>query len=266
MSANRLTRVSLPAGTSVPPGSSRQPSNWSGAKGPAPTEGAAKLVHFVRHAQGHHNVSQAPIYQRPHDAYLTQQGVEQCAALQAATCELRPELVVASPLTRTVQTATLCFDPQRAASGAPLLALEAVRETVNFLCDGRRPISTIRAEFDHVDFAHCTADEDAVWAKYEARHGSATAYTGHRESADLPAVAARWQSAASWLAARPEREIVLVSHCAFLQAIFGTINGRDGKPPPLFDFGGDRDLEAWLAMPFCNCEMRSVLLTFGGGA
>ena len=66
----------------------------------------------------------------------------------------------------------------------------------------------------------------------------------------------------AWLGARSETEIVLVSHCAFLQAILGTIDGRDGRPPALFDCGEDRDLATWLAASFRNCEMRSVLLTF----
>ena len=133
--------VALPAGVPVPPASSRQPSGWSGAT--ATAVGAVgpgaivlgpnqKLVHLVRHAQGFHNVSELKIHLRPHDARLTPAGEEQCAALCAATAALRPALVVASPLTRTLQTATLCFGPQLAAleasDGAPLPALEDVRE------------------------------------------------------------------------------------------------------------------------------------------
>lgn len=226
----------------------------------APPDGW-KLVHFVRHAQGFHNISELPIAQRPLDARLTPAGMEQCAALQATTAALRPALIVSSTLTRTLQTATLCFEPQRKESGAPLLALEEVRETVNFLCDCRRKLSEIAPEFPNADFAACGGlDADEIWAKYEASHGSAEAFTGHRELAELPALADRWRRAAAWLAARPEQEVVVVSHCAFLRAIFGMIDGREGRPGPLFDFAGDRDLEAWMAAPFCNCEMRSVLL------
>ena len=86
---------------------------------------------MVRHAQGFHNVSKLRIHLRPHDAHLTPAGEEQCAALCATTAALRPALIVASPLTRTLQTATLCFGSQLAAleaSGAPLTALEDVRE------------------------------------------------------------------------------------------------------------------------------------------
>ena len=132
--------VALPVGVPVPRPSSRQPSGWSGATATAVTAvGPAaivlgpnqKLVHLVRHAQGFHNVSKLRIHLRPHDAHLTPAGEEQCAALCATTAALRPALIVASPLTRTLQTATLCFGSQLAAleaSGAPLTALEDVRE------------------------------------------------------------------------------------------------------------------------------------------
>ena len=266
--------VALPVGVPVPPPSSRQPSGWSGATvsavaavGPAasvlgPNQ---KLVHLVRHAQGFHNVSELKAHLRPHDARLTPAGEEQCAALRAATTALRPELIVASPLTRALQTATLCFGPQLTqleASGVPLVALEDIRETCNYACDGRRPISQIAAEFPRVDFGGCPDDEDSLWARYEAQYGNQMSYGKHRESAHLHSISLRSRRAFSWLGARPEKEIVLVSHCSFLHTILGTIDGRDGRPPALFDCGEDHDLATWLAASFRNCEMRSVLLTF----
>ena len=61
-----------------------------------------KLLHFVRHAQGTHNVSKLPIQQRELDARLTPDGEAQCAALQRSTAALRPQLVATSPLTLSV--------------------------------------------------------------------------------------------------------------------------------------------------------------------
>ncbi len=140
----------------------------------ASLSGRTKVLHVVRHAEGFHNVDRRPIYERPIDARLTPDGEAQCAALAAATAALRPQLVVSSPLTRTLQTASLAFGAQREAVGAPLLALEAVRETVNYGCDARRPLREIRPEFPHVDFAHCPSDEDPLWAKYAATYGAPT--------------------------------------------------------------------------------------------
>ena len=57
--------------------------------------------------------------------------------------------------------------------------------------------------------------------------------------------------------------IVVVTHCAFLQAVLGPkLDGRDGRPPPAFDAGGDHEVGGWLAAPFANCEMRSVFAEF----
>ena len=171
--SSMAVHVSLPEGCSVPPSSSQQPASWSGAKRVADSSLASlpsnvKLVHIVRHAQGHHNQFQGPTHQAPHDALLTSAGEAQCAQLQQMTSELRPSLVVTSPLTRTVQTALLCFSPQAQEAGARFCALESIRETVNFMCDGRRPISAIALDFPSVDFSQCLDDQDELWANYEA--------------------------------------------------------------------------------------------------
>jgi broad specificity phosphatase PhoE len=98
-----------------------------------------RLIHFVRHAQGFHNVDPRPIHERDPDAHLTPEGEAQCAALAAEVAQLTPELIVVSPLTRTLQTATLVFDAHlRGPSPPPLIACEHARETVNYLCDCRR--------------------------------------------------------------------------------------------------------------------------------
>ena len=71
----------------------------------------AKLLHFVRHAEGHHNVHRHLLKtMKCHDAKLTERGEEQCMELRrGAAMHVRPEVVGTSPLTRTVQTASLAF-------------------------------------------------------------------------------------------------------------------------------------------------------------
>ena len=54
-------------------------------------EGGAKLLHFVRHAQGYHNVDSGVMKtEEGHDARLTPEGRRQCATLQQLTSGLRP--------------------------------------------------------------------------------------------------------------------------------------------------------------------------------
>ena len=68
---------------------------------------------------------------------------------------------------------------------------------------------------------------------------------------------------ASWLALRPETEIVVVTHSSFL---WNTINiGQpDGKFPsmaPVYDFDDD-GVRRWMCSEFADCEVRSVLADF----
>lgn len=209
-------KLSLPPKISPP--ARPAAASWAGITSPgaagvlAPNDGR-KVLHLVRHAQGFHNVDGSVMRTEAGlDARLTPEGASQCAALQALTQSLRPELIVSSPLTRTLQTAQLSFGPQRALSRAPMIALESVRETVNFLCDARRDRSVLASEFTDVDFSGCPDDADPLWRRYEKVHGTQAEYSGHRESDDLPNIATRARSAFAWLAARPEKEIVIVSH------------------------------------------------------
>ena len=248
-------------------------SGWSGAVGmPPPAAGSTnkKLLHIVRHAQGYHNVD-PQVMRSPAgiDAQLTDEGRRQCAALAdtvASTHGIHPEIIVSSPLSRTLETAALSFGAYLK-EGTPMVALEAVRETVNFCCDARRPLSTNVAAIEQmgvrVDTSGCLQDHDELWAQYERELGTQEQYTGHRESADLSALAMRAREAFAWLGARPEREIVLVTHSAFL---WNTLNmarlGRKQGVSAIVDYGGDRELEGWLAARFENAEMKSVVCEF----
>ena len=181
----------------------------------------SKVLHFVRHAQGVHNIDKH-IMRQPEglDAQLTDEGRQQCGALAKRVCNLKPELVVTSPLTRTMQTTLLSFGTQLQA-GVPVVALESVRETVNFYCDARRSLSTIVSDLAP-DFARvgatidtsigCPHDHDELWASYVERHGPPDTFTSHRETADLPSLAARARAAFAWLGARAEH----ANHCTLL--------------------------------------------------
>lgn len=249
-----------------PPSSSGAAASWNAPNLTAAALGPhEKLLHFVRHAEGTHNLNRLTIKEPvAHDAKLTATGVRQCAQLQRASADLRPELVVTSPLTRTCQTAELCFGPQIAAAGAKLVALESVRETVNYMCDGRRPLSQIAAEHPAVDFSCCPHDRDEIWARYVAKYGDHEAHRHLRETADLGALASRALDAVEWLGARPEKEIVVVGHSAFWGHFFRFGHGGDdvGRCPKAVEYGVDgagQALAAWMMAPFANCEMRTVV-------
>ena len=81
----------------------------------------AKLVHWIRHGQGFHNLMadfhrehgiEGSPYKHPalHDPPLTALGREQAAALCTHAKMLAPTLVVVSPLARATKTALIAFD------------------------------------------------------------------------------------------------------------------------------------------------------------
>lgn len=245
-----------------------------------------RILHVVRHAQGTHNVDQKYRDPRNHDARLTGFGEQQCEALSRTPAAIEAQrsasLVVTSPLTRCVQTALLSFPDIARREEVPFVALECIRETVNFACDGRRRRSEIAADFPRVNFSadDGVGDEDELWARYENLCGPASAHDGHRESCDLPSVADRGRAFFAWLRRRPEREAIVSSHSAFLRCVFswGQDGGVRAAPDqalgesvwgelvdvnvPVVDYRGDVKLEYDLRRDWENCEMRTFLVAF----
>ena len=243
-----------------------------------------KTIHFLRHAEGTHNVNNQYRDLCNLDARLTRDGVAQCEALRESAVfenghknNVEPphtscDLIVTSTLTRCVQTAQLCFPHL---SSVPWLAHELVRETVNFACDRRRPISTLRTEFPMIDFSNVPEEEDAIWNEYDVRLGSDWDY--HRESAELHRVANRGRAFLSWLSRRTEQNIIVCTHSAFLRCILSwghpggvysmkdqTLDDRRDPGPdvPLFIYCGDKDFEEQMRADYKNCELRSLVIAF----
>lgn len=252
-----------------------------------------KVLHIVRHAQGTHNVNKNYRDEINLDARLTELGRQQCEQLAQRVTDLPIDLIVTSPLTRCVQTALYSF-PHAVAMGKstsgnpiPFVAHESIRETVNFKCDQRRAISEIASEFgDAVDFSICDIDEDYIWNEYETRLGPN--YDDHRESAELHVVAQRGRQFFQWLQGRPEQNVVVCTHSAFLRCLksWGHPGGvpmqvpqrlTDAQqkhemeewdklhPPVLHYRRGDEkhdSFEQWMRSDYENAEMRSFVIAF----
>ena len=161
----------------------------------------------------------------------------------ATKVQRRPQLVVVSPMTRALQTASLAFvgNPQPAAGQTPLVrppfvATSLARERVgNHTCDGRRERAELAAEFPHVDFRQVADGPDDMWEakELEPDHMNSTA------------CAARATRLLHWLWARPEAELAVVSHWVFLLHLL-----RPFTPPGELKLG--------------NAEMRFVTLQVAG--
>jgi broad specificity phosphatase PhoE len=113
----------------------------------------ARTIHCIRHGQGLHNISYAN--HDLQDPQLTPFGEQQCRDI-AATFPFHNqiELVVTSPLRRTIRTALLGFAPE-VTRGVQVLALPQLQEASNLPCDTGSELGTIKEEFKDstVDFS-----------------------------------------------------------------------------------------------------------------
>lgn len=228
----------------------------------------SKIVHLVRHAEGTHNLNEAESKLPPHfDATLTPRGVEQCSQLAKHTKTLDVDAVMVSPMTRCLETARLSFPHLYESSSissssdsnndVPFIAHEEWRETVNFLCDSRRPKQILQQSYPRVDFGRVSHDHDPIWSHYETIFGEYDAHTTKRESDDPTSLYNRAHSAWEVLLRRPEKELALVGHSAFFMHMF----------TPLFAelegvvvYGDDDVRKLMTSNRFKNCELRSLVV------
>ncbi|GAB4838388.1 hypothetical protein Ancab_027924 [Ancistrocladus abbreviatus] len=228
-----------------------------------------KTIHLVRHAQGLHNIEgdkNYKAYMSPEyfDAPLTPLGWQQVDNLRkhvnACGLSKRIELVVTSPLLRTMQTAVGVFGGDGYTTGMdvlplmvanagnsnrsaisslncpPIVAVEPCREHLGVHpCDRRRNISEYQFLFPAIDFSLIESDEDVLW-KADVRETKAE-------------VAARGMKFMNWLCTRKEKEIAVVTHSGFL---FHTLSKLGNDCHPL--------VKEEICKHFVNCELRSMVV------
>ncbi|XP_037475359.1 phosphoglycerate mutase-like protein 1 [Triticum dicoccoides] len=228
-----------------------------------------KTIYLVRHAQGVHNVEGEKDFAayKSHallDAQLTPLGWSQVDTLREHVTKSglakKIELVIVSPLLRTMQTAVGVFGGGNYTDGAsasplmvegagnsgrqpisslncpPFLAVEACREHLGVHpCDKRSSVTKYRTLFPAIDFSLIENDEDVLWEP------------NVRETNE--SVALRGMKFFDWLWTRQEKEIAIVSHSGFL---YHTLNmyGKECHPTIAEELGKH----------FANCELRSMVL------
>ena len=208
-----------------------------------------QTISFVRHGQAQHNVraeakrdAGCPFddfiaTMREDDAFdadLTEAGRAQARSARAPDVQL----VVASPLSRAVETASLMYP------GREIVCVEELREWCGQLVNSkRRTASQLKKRFPFVDVSQLNEDDQRWDAEVLEEEAS---------------VARRGMAALTWLARRPEDNIAVVAHGGLLAVTFDP----EGH-------GGHSCVEAPNACTkrFSNCEVRTVtLVTEDGGA
>ncbi len=136
---------------------------------------------------------------------------------------------------RTIQTALHSF-PQLE-NKIPWLAIESIREQTGLHpCDKRKTISEHKLNYKSVVFDFVVQDADPLYDRYILREPDEH-------------VARRCSEFLVWLGARPEREIIVVTHSAYLRHLFNRVLDSDS---------------AHDKREYRNCEMRSYVLRLSG--
>lgn len=153
------------------------------------------------HRDSVHNLSVAN--HTMHDPSLTPFGEEQCRQLaQSFPKHDSIDLLVCSPLRRTIYTALLGFKQDIERCG-PVIALPEAQETADVPCDTGTDLPVLKKEM-----ADKPVDLNRLTEGWNTKVGR-WAPTG-------TAVSQRAKEARQWLKARPEKEIVLVTHGGFV--------------------------------------------------
>ncbi|XP_054801717.1 phosphoglycerate mutase-like protein 1 isoform X5 [Prosopis cineraria] len=173
----------------------------------------------------------------------------------------RIDLVIASPLLRTLQTAVGVFGGEdyvdkmdvlplmvanagnsnrpaiSSLNSPPIVAVELCREHLGVHpCDKRRSISEYEFVFPAVDFSLIDSNEDTLW-KADVRETKEE-------------LAKRGLEFMNWLLTRKEKEIAIVTHSGFLFHTLNTYFGNDCHPV----------VKKEICKHFANCELRSMVI------
>lgn len=203
-----------------------------------------KVVHFLRHAQGHHNVAGELLGEEGYcnveylDATLTEFGLEQCSKCCEENFDIvkTSELMVVSPMRRTLQTAFHAFPHCFENKNIPILALEHIREQSGLHpCDKRLSTTELKQFYasKSVDFS-LIPDIDPLYPKF-----------GDEEREPKSHVVERCVKFIDWLKSRQEKEIICVTHSAFLRILCKHV----------------LDIAEVDKVKFQNCELRTFIIS-----
>ena len=144
-----------------------------------------------------HNIT--PWNQGVHDPPLTPYGEEQCLELRSTfPYHDSIDLLVCSPLQRTIQTTLLGFHPE-ISRGVQCIALPELQEVGDLPSDTGSNVTTLNEKFKNepIDFSLLPEDWNSKTGRW---------------AFDREAIERRCRDARQWLRSREEEAIVVVSH------------------------------------------------------
>ncbi|HVO03955.1 MAG TPA: histidine phosphatase family protein [Candidatus Cybelea sp.] len=166
-------------------------------------------IHLIRHGQSTFNAHYEATGEDPmhFDARLTELGHRQVAAARERMASDAYDVVLVSPLTRAIQTATGIFGDRVRYEITPLH-----REWQISSCDIGRGVAELRTDFPDLDFDGL---DDPFW-----RHDLPIGDLGFPQES-LEDLAARVSAFKAMMASRPEPRIAVVGHGDFFRRLIG---------------------------------------------
>ena len=171
-----------------------------------------RKVFCIRHGESTFNAAYGDDGVDPmlFDAPLTARGHEQAAAARLQMRDIPVDVVLATPLTRALQTALTIFGDHP--SGPEIVVDNRHRERLESSCDRGRSPAELAREFPQVSLAHLPD----IWWHAE---GEPDARGIHVEPLDV--MLARLEEFADHVAGRPEATIAIVGHGTFFSHLLG---------------------------------------------
>ena len=166
-----------------------------------------KTLYCIRHGVAEHNINYfkygSQTFYDPQftDTKLVDEGIQQATSLRDSWTQLKDiDLVVVSPLMRTLQTAEILFN----GTNKPIIALDYIREYPLGLhtCNKRSSKEEYMKLFPKVDFSNLQTNNDEVWSSTKEES---------KESLN-----SRIQELLQFVKSRSETNIALVNHCSFI--------------------------------------------------
>lgn len=188
------------------------------------------------------------------DSPLTPKGKDQCAEQRPAARALEGvELIVISPLVRCLQTAHITFEdhlPHNTPRTVKWMVHEGVREELGtLLCNKRRARIETEKLFPWVDFSRVPhGEDDVMWDNHAKRTANDDGIPTRETIEDM--AQRSYDFLVDFLHMRPEREMAVVGHSAWLLAMTRAV--LDVSP----------DDEGLIIPMFGQAEMRSMELVF----
>ena len=185
-----------------------------------------KTLYCIRHGTALHNVLfweyGSQVYQKYRDTPLVAKGVEEAKKLGKTWKEIdNIELILVSPLLRTLQTASHIFENKN----IPMLALDCIMEYpqgYSDICNHRKTIVELKPCYPNIDFSSINKEKD-IW----------------RPDRDetISELNSRINELIKFIKSRKEKHIAIVSHSSYLgHFLFNKIGDENNELEHCFPY------------------------------